>query len=71
MEGGMVTAPLKSMLQTLTMMFPEILVPTRKNLLKVVGKLSSPESRLSEKHPEVAEHIVLNEEPQSAGDVCT
>ncbi|WP_277472111.1 MULTISPECIES: alpha/beta hydrolase [unclassified Paenibacillus] len=59
MEGGMVTAPLKSMLQTLTMMFPEILVPTRKNLLKVFNKLSSPESRLSEKHPEVAEHIVL------------
>ncbi|MNI73689.1 hypothetical protein D3C73_1297140 [compost metagenome] len=41
------------------MMFPEILVPTRNNLLKVVHKLSSPESRQSEKHPEVAEHLVL------------
>lgn len=59
MEGGMVTAPLKSMVQTLLMMFPEILMPTRKNLLKVVAKLSSPESRLTEKHPEVAEHLVL------------
>ncbi|KWX81116.1 hypothetical protein AMQ84_00905 [Paenibacillus riograndensis] len=55
----MVTAPFKAMLQTLLMMFPEILVPTRNNLLKVVHKLSSPESRLSEKHPEVAEHLVL------------
>lgn len=59
MEGGMVTAPLKSMIQTLMMMFPEILVPTRKNLLKVFDKLSSPESRLSERHPEVAGHVVL------------
>jgi hypothetical protein len=59
MEGGMVTAPLKSMIQTLMMMFPEILVPTRKNLLKVFDKLSSPESRLSERHPEVARHVVL------------
>ncbi|CQR54484.1 alpha/beta fold hydrolase [Paenibacillus riograndensis] len=59
MEGGMVTAPFKAMLQTLLMMFPEILVPTRNNLLKVVDKLSSPDSRLSEKHPEVAEHLVL------------
>lgn len=59
MEGGMITAPLKSMVQTLLMMFPEIMVPTRKNLLKVFNKLSSPESRLAEKHPEVAEHLVL------------
>ncbi|MNC31932.1 hypothetical protein D3C75_802690 [compost metagenome] len=59
MEGGMITAPLKSMVQTLLMMFPEIVVPTRKNLLKVFNKLSSPESRLAEKHPEVAEHLVL------------
>lgn len=59
MEGGMVTAPLKSMIQTLLMMFPEIIVPTRKNLLKVFNKLSSPESRLAEKHPKLAEHVVL------------
>lgn len=59
MEGGMVTAPLKSMIQTLLMMFPEIMVPTRKNLLKVFNKLSSPESRLAEKHPKLAEHVVL------------
>ncbi|WP_340458103.1 hypothetical protein [Paenibacillus graminis] len=37
----------------------EILLPTRNNLLRVVHKLSSPESRQSEKHPEVAEHLVL------------
>lgn len=59
MEGGMVTAPLKSMIQTLLMMFPEIMVPTRKNLLKVARKLSSPASGLFDKHPEVGEHLVL------------
>jgi pimeloyl-ACP methyl ester carboxylesterase len=59
MEGGMVTAPLKSMIQTLKMMFPEIMVPTRHNLLKVFNKLSSPESRLAEKHPKLAGHVVL------------
>lgn len=58
MEGGMITAPLKSMVQTLMMMFPEILVPTRKNLLKVFNKLCSPASGLAEQHPEVAGHIV-------------
>lgn len=59
MEGGMVTAPVKAMIQTLMMMFPEILVPTRNNMLKVTRKLSSPNSGLFDKHPEVAEHLVL------------
>ncbi|MHA6531501.1 alpha/beta fold hydrolase [Paenibacillus sp. BAC0078] len=59
MEGGMITAPVKAMVQTLLMMFPEILLPTRSNLLKVVQKLSSPNSRMFEKHPEVADHLVL------------
>ncbi|NQX48201.1 alpha/beta hydrolase [Paenibacillus tritici] len=59
MEGGMVTAPLKSMLHTLLMMFPEILVPTHSNLLKVARKLSSPASGFFDKHPEVGEHLVL------------
>ncbi|MEK4063610.1 MULTISPECIES: alpha/beta fold hydrolase [Paenibacillus] len=59
MEGGMITAPVKAMIQTLMMMFPEILVPTRNNLLKVTRKLSSPNSGLFDKHPEVAEHLVL------------
>ncbi|OMF92111.1 alpha/beta hydrolase [Paenibacillus sp. FSL R7-0337] len=59
MEGGMVTAPIKSMIHTLLMMFPEILVPTRSNLLKVARKLSSPASGLLDKHPEVGEHLVL------------
>lgn len=59
MEGGMVTAPVKSMIHTLMMMFPEILVPTHNNLLKAARKLSSPVSGLFDKHPEVGEHLVL------------
>lgn len=59
MEGGMVTAPLKSMIQMLLMTFPEIMVPTHGNLLKVARKLSSPASGLFDKHPEVGEHLLL------------
>ncbi|WP_238656002.1 alpha/beta fold hydrolase [Paenibacillus piscarius] len=59
MEGGMVTAPVRSMIHTLMMMFPEILIPTHNNLLKVARKLSSPASGLFDKHPEVGEHLVL------------
>lgn len=59
MEGGMVTAPVKAMLQTLMMMFPEILIPTDRNLLKVLKKLSAPQSSLFEDHPEIAAHLIL------------
>jgi len=59
MEGGMVTKPFKAMLQTLMMMFPEILAPTERNLLKVIKKLSSPASDVFERYPILAEHLVL------------
>ncbi|PWW02441.1 pimeloyl-ACP methyl ester carboxylesterase [Paenibacillus cellulosilyticus] len=59
MEGGMVTKPLKTMIQTLLLMFPEILIPTHQNLLKVIKKLSSPNSDVFQKHPSLAEHLVL------------
>ncbi|MEK3834406.1 alpha/beta fold hydrolase [Paenibacillus sp. FSL R7-0128] len=59
MEGGIIISPIKSMIHTLMMMFPEILVPTRSNLLKAARKLSSPASGLFDKHPEVGEHLVL------------
>lgn len=59
MEGGMVTTPVKAMINTLLMMFPELLIPTRKNLLKIVRKLSSPNSQVFQNHPELADHLVL------------
>lgn len=59
MEGGMITSPLKSMIQTLMMMFPEILIPTNRNLLKVLKKLSSPGADVFERYPLLAEHLVL------------
>lgn len=58
-EGGIVTAPLKSIVSTLGMMFPEGLFPTKSNLLKVLAKLCSPNSRFIERYPEIAEHLVL------------
>jgi pimeloyl-ACP methyl ester carboxylesterase len=59
LEGGMVTTPIKAMLQTLMMMFPEILIPTDRNLLKVLKKLSAPDSPLFDNHPEAAAHLIL------------
>ncbi|WP_339206746.1 alpha/beta hydrolase [Paenibacillus sp. FSL K6-3182] len=59
MEGGMVTTPIKTMVSTLMMMMPEILIPTRNNMLKIIKKLSSPQSRVYEQHPELADHLVL------------
>jgi len=59
MEGGMVTAPIKTMVKTLMMMMPEMLIPTRNNMLKIIKKLSSPNSRVFEQHPELANHLVL------------
>ncbi|KTD87786.1 alpha/beta fold hydrolase [Paenibacillus etheri] len=59
LEGGMVTAPIKAMIQTLLMMFPEILIPTDRNLLKVLKKLSAPNSPLFDNHPALAAHLIL------------
>jgi pimeloyl-ACP methyl ester carboxylesterase len=58
-EGGMVTSPLKAMLTVLRMMMPEMLIPTEKNLRKVMAKLLSPESDLPRKHPYIVDHVLL------------
>lgn len=59
MEGGMIPDPLKAMLSTVKMMFPELLLPTDRNLRRVIAKLSSPESDVFERYPALAEHLVL------------
>lgn len=59
MEGGMVIKPIKTMFHTLMIMFPEILVPTHGNLLKVINKLSSPHTNVFETNPLLADHLVL------------
>ncbi len=58
-EGGIVTNPLKSVIMTLGMMFPEILIPTNSNLTNVFRKLCCPESGFIERYPEVVEHLIL------------
>lgn len=59
LEGGMVESPLKSMLGTIAMMFPEMLWPTSRNLRNIVHKLSSPNSDVFRRYPLLAEHLVL------------
>lgn len=51
-EGGIVTSPVKTMIQTL-------LLPTERNMLKIVRKLSSPASDVWERHAPLARHLVL------------
>jgi pimeloyl-ACP methyl ester carboxylesterase len=58
-EGGIVTSPMKSMICTLGMMFPEILIPTRNNMRNILAKLCSPNSDIFERHPEVIDHLIL------------
>lgn len=57
-EGGIITNPFKSMVNTLMLAFPEVLFPTRKNIIKIMKKMK-PSSDLFEKHPEVIDHMVL------------
>ncbi|MFD0588612.1 alpha/beta fold hydrolase [Paenibacillus sp. GCM10027627] len=59
LEGGIVLNPVKTMISTLLLMFPEILIPTDRNLLKVLKKMSSPATDMFEKHPLLAEHLIL------------
>jgi pimeloyl-ACP methyl ester carboxylesterase len=58
LEGGFVTDPWKAVWGTLMLAFPEILLPTRKNLIRIMEKMK-PGSDLFEKHPELIEHMVL------------
>lgn len=59
MEGGMVTNPLKTMMRTLLMMFPEICIPTERNLLRILKKLSAPNSDLFDTYPLIGDHLAL------------
>ena len=60
-EGGLITKPLKSMIGTLLLLFPEIMIPTKKNMIKAMSKLVSPDSNIYAKHPEVIDHIIMVE----------
>ncbi len=59
MEGGMVTNPLRSVIRTMMLMFPEMLVPTDRNLRRIFRKLSAPGSHTFDVHPELEAHLVL------------
>lgn len=58
LEGGIITNPLKSMISTLLLLFPEIIIPTEKNLCNAMKKLASPYSNIDKKHPEVLKYMI-------------
>jgi len=59
LEGGIVTSPLKAMISTLLLMFPEILAPTERNMHRIVRRLIAPQSDVFDRHPILADHLVL------------
>ena len=59
MEGGMVINPFKSIVNTLGLLFPEILFPTKNNMIRIMKKLASPNSNIFEKYPQIVEHLIL------------
>lgn len=58
-EGGMIINPIKSMIQTLGIMFPEILIPTNENMKKCIKKLISPNATIYNTRKDILDHIVL------------
>jgi len=59
MEGGIVRQPLRSMLRTMLLMFPEMLMPTDRQLRKAIRKLSSPRSDIWDRQPLLEQHLLL------------
>lgn len=59
MEGGMIINPVRSMFMTLMLLFPEIFVPTRNNMTKILIKMSTPYSDIYDKHPEIVDHMIM------------
>ncbi|QUI22791.1 alpha/beta hydrolase [Vallitalea pronyensis] len=60
LEGGMLIGnPIKNMLKTIFIMFPQILLPNRKNMIAILKKLSSPESNFINNCPEVVDHMIM------------
>jgi len=50
--------PLMSMIRTIGLLFPEILFPTKKNMMRILAKLSPPESEVFAKRPDIVEYII-------------
>lgn len=57
-EGGFIVNPIKSMIRTIGLLFPEILFPVKKNMMKVFRKLTSPDSQCFKEHPEIIDYVI-------------
>jgi pimeloyl-ACP methyl ester carboxylesterase len=63
LEGGIVInrmkTMIKTMIKTIGLLFPEIIIPTKNNMINVMRKLSSPNSDIYQKYPEILDFLVL------------
>lgn len=58
-EGGIVADPVKAMMSTLKLLLPEILLPIRSNMMRIMTKLTHPESDVLTRYPELIDHMIL------------
>ena len=60
LEGGMIISdPIKTMIKTLAIMFPQILIPTKKNMIAIMKKMTYPESEFFIKHANLIDCLIL------------
>jgi pimeloyl-ACP methyl ester carboxylesterase len=61
LEGGMAldSGKIKAILNVFKILFPEMLIPTKKNIIKVLSKIAYPNSDLFNKYPEAIEHMIM------------
>lgn len=57
-EGGFILNPILVMMKTIGLMFPEILLPTRKNMIKILYKMSSPHSSCFQENGDIADYMI-------------
>ncbi|MBI9051640.1 MAG: alpha/beta hydrolase [Anaerolineaceae bacterium] len=57
-EGSFALNPYKAMINTIGLLFPEILIPTKTNMMKILYKMSSPENQCFKEHPEIADYMI-------------
>lgn len=59
LEGGMVTDPNIAIFGLLSMLFPEILLPTRNNLVRIMMKIARLDKDFIENNSEILDHMIL------------
>ena len=58
-EGGLVLSPMKSIVKTIGLLFPEVISPTENNMMKIFYQMTSPESKIFQGNLNIIKYIIL------------